>query len=140
MPADGSLEKRDTTPAPPVRRVRGIQSERDGALIPDAYGELPWPMVRVDGASAHDYLERAALRHQARQCMGGECGEFGLCARHGSLDDEHAERRTTVGEAALQMQVIMREAIALTGSHERDARVRLIEDIIHELRFAMGAP
>lgn len=136
--ADGA-PARDTIPAMPVRHVKGIQSERDGALIPDAYNELPWPMVRVEGDRERlEYLHRATQRHLARQCMGGECGEFGRCSRHGALDEVHAERCVTVAEASLQLQVILTEAAKRTASHERDTRLQLLDDILHELRFAMG--
>ena len=98
--ADGNTaEKLDTLPAPAPRQVRGVQSERDGALIPDAYGELPWPMVREHGVTGTiDILTRFSMRHRETSCM-GECDEFERCERH-----RHSAH---IAEAAMQVRTIL---------------------------------
>lgn len=132
--ADGAA---DTIPAPPLpRRVKGIQSERDGALIPDAYGEMPWPLIRLrDGYGDYEWnkeLAASASRHILKHCMGDECGEFGKCDRHGKLDDDHAERTPTVAEAAAQIRMILGAAVERTATYERDLREVFIRDILEE--------
>lgn len=135
MAADGSIEKHDTIPAMPVRGVKGIQSERDGALIPDAYGELPWPMIRADGPGEHvRLLSEATMRHRRRLCMGGECDDLGTCSRHQAATEESCDRSETVAEAAVQIRAILFEAVKRTGSYERDQRRQFIDDILEEAR------
>lgn len=133
--ADGN--PRDTIPSPAPRAVKGTQSERDGALIPDAYGELPWPRFRQYGSQPlqREMTIDIELRQIGKSCMGGECGEFGFCERHGqNHEDCGASRVVTVAEAAVQIEDILREALARTVTLERDARHRMIDDILAEAR------
>ncbi len=129
--ADGSLEKRDTTPAPPVRRIRGIQSEKDGALIPDAYGELPWPMVRAYGQhEERELLVNASIAHRLTECRGlyghdSECDGDGWCLRHLPTD--------IVAEAAVQVRAILEQAAKRAEVDGQFGRL-LHEDILAEAR------
>ncbi len=132
--ADGNA--RDTTPAPPLPgRIRGMQSERDGALVPDAQGELPWPLIRLyPQGTETDMLVRATMRHRQKACLGAGCDDIDNCSRHGKMGEEFAGRSETVAIAAVQIRAILEEAVKLTGSFERDVRDRFVEDILEEAR------
>lgn len=126
--ADGNV--RDTIPAPPLRdRIRGQQSSRDGALIPDINGELPWPLLRAHGtADTAELLGAASLRHSRKPCFGfyghdASCDGEGACIRHA-----HTE---VVAQAAEQIRAVLEVMLHEAEVDGELARV-LVRDALDE--------